>query len=137
MRYLPKFFWDIPGIFVHKFQLTLNFLFVCQSVSWLIFLFETFLSLFDTCLGCVYTISKWLRISCFSVSLLFSLILYWNHTNIDNFRLGWDIFLKFLGDTLGTLIHYFQIILIFCMSVSLLVGYFLTEIRQIWGYLNF
>ena len=25
----------------------------------------------------------------------------------------------------------------FFMSVSLLVGYFLTEIRQIWGYLDF
>ena len=65
-----------------------------------------------------------------SVSLLIGLFPYWNYTNIDNFGSRWDIFLKFLRDILGALIHNFQIILIF-MSVSLLVDYFLTEIRQI------
>ena len=28
-----KFFGDIPGMFVHKFQIISNFLYVCQSVS--------------------------------------------------------------------------------------------------------
>ena len=64
------------------------------------------------------------------VSLLFGSLCYWNYTNLDNSSSGWDIFLKFLGDILGTLIHNFQIILIFFISVSLLVGYFLTEIRN-------
>ena len=30
-----KFFGDIPGMFVHLFQIILNFLYVCQSASWL------------------------------------------------------------------------------------------------------
>merc|ERR1712082_526740 len=30
-----KFFGDIPGMLVHYFQIVLNFLYVCQSVSWL------------------------------------------------------------------------------------------------------
>ena len=56
-----------------------------------------------------------------SLSLLFGLLSYWNHTNIGYSSSGWDIFLKFLGDTLRTLIHFFQIILIFlyvCQSIS-------------------
>ena len=60
-----------------------------------------------------------------SVSLLFGLLPYWNYTNIDNSSSGWDIFLKFLGDILRTLIHYFQIILNFlyvCQSVSWLTS---------------
>ena len=32
---LLKFFGDIPGMLVHYFQIILNFLYVCQSVSWL------------------------------------------------------------------------------------------------------
>ena len=35
-----------------------------------------------------------------------------------------DIFLKFFGDIPGMLVHHFQIIMIFFMSVSLLVGLF-------------
>ena len=30
-----KFFGGIPGMFVHLFQIILNFMYVCQSVSWL------------------------------------------------------------------------------------------------------
>ena len=30
-----KFFGDIPGMFVHYFWIIQNFLYVCQSVSWL------------------------------------------------------------------------------------------------------
>ena len=84
---------------------------------------ETFFwNFLETFPGCWHTNSKWIWILCLSVSLLFGLLLYWNHTNIDNSSSGWYILLIFLGDTLGTLIHYFQIILIFCMSVSLLFG---------------
>ena len=35
---------------------------------------------------------------------------------------GWDIFLEFFGGIPDMLVHWFQIILIFCMSVSLVVG---------------
>ena len=67
-----------------------------------------------------------------SVSLLFGLLPYWNYTNIDNSSYGWDILVKFLGDILRTLIHYFQIILIFyvCQSVSWLT--FLLRYLQFW-----
>ena len=30
-----KIFGDIPGMFLHHFKIILNFLYVCQSVSWL------------------------------------------------------------------------------------------------------
>ena len=33
-----KFFGDIPRLFLDYFQIILNFLYVCQSVSWLTFL---------------------------------------------------------------------------------------------------
>ena len=32
---LLNFFWDIPGMLVHYFQIIMNFQYVCQSVSWL------------------------------------------------------------------------------------------------------
>ena len=35
-----KSFGDIPGMFVHWFQFILNFLYVCESVSWLTFLLK-------------------------------------------------------------------------------------------------
>ena len=35
MRYLSEMFWSIPGMFLHDFQIVTNFLYVCQSVSWL------------------------------------------------------------------------------------------------------
>ena len=34
MRYLSEIFGDIPGMLVHYFQIILNFMYVCQSVSW-------------------------------------------------------------------------------------------------------
>ena len=40
MRYLPESFLDIPGMFVHYFQIITNFLFVCQSYSLLISLLK-------------------------------------------------------------------------------------------------
>ena len=35
MRYIPDFFKDNPGMFIHNLQIITNFLFVCQSFSWL------------------------------------------------------------------------------------------------------
>ena len=37
-----KFFEGIPGMFVHLFQIILNFMYVCQSVSWLTSLLKLF-----------------------------------------------------------------------------------------------
>merc|ERR1711954_162533 len=42
IRYLSEFFGDIPWMFVHLFQIILNFLYVCQSVSWLISLGKSY-----------------------------------------------------------------------------------------------
>ena len=76
-------------MFVHLFQIILNFLYVCQSVSWLAFLlklgqyrhiscsggvlFLIFLWIFP---GCFYTIPKKLQILnvCQAVSWLISLL---------------------------------------------------------------
>jgi len=44
---------------------------------------------------------------------------------------GWDIFLKFFGDIPEMLVHWFQIILIFCMSISLVVGILPYKYRNI------
>ena len=46
-------------------------------------------------------------------------------------------FWNFLETLLGCFHTNSKYFWIFCMSVILLVGYFLTEIRQIWGYLHF
>ena len=35
-----NFFGDIPGMLLHHFQIILNFVYVCQSVSWLTFLLK-------------------------------------------------------------------------------------------------
>ena len=66
---------------------------------------------------------------CQSVSWLTSLLILFKYR--DNSSSGWDISLKFLGDNLRTFIHYIQIILIFFMSVSLLVG-----LVSYWNYVN-
>ena len=72
---------------------------------------------------------------CQSVSLLISLLKldkYRDITNLDEISF-WNFLETFLG-CWYTISKLFQIS---CMSVSLLVCYFLTEIRQIWGYLHF
>ena len=66
-----KCFWDIYAMFAHYFQLIAYFLFVCQSVSWLISLlivgqnrdisfpgWDIFLKLLETFLSCLYTFTK-------------------------------------------------------------------------------
>ena len=79
-----NFFGDISGMLAGHFQIFLNFLYVCQSV---------------TCLTSFLILYKYK----------------------DNSSSRGYIFLKFLGDILGTIVHQFQIFLIFlyvCQSVS-------------------
>ena len=85
----------------------------------------SFWNFLETYPGCLYTCTKYFWNYCMSVSLLFGLLPYWNYTNLDNSSSGWDIFLIFLGDILVTLIHNFQIILIFyvCQCVTWLLPY--------------
>ena len=96
----------------------------------------SFWNFLETFLRCWYTNSKWFWNFCMSLSLLFGLLAYWNYTNVDNSSSGWDIFLKFLGDILGTLIQYFQIILNFfyvCRSVRWLFPYWnITNMGLSW-----
>ena len=86
-----KMFGGIPGMFVHYFHMLTNFLYVCQSISLLTSLlkldiyrdifcsgWDIFLIFLDTFLGCFYSISKYLWISCLSVSLSVGLLPYWN-----------------------------------------------------------
>ena len=122
-----KFLWDILGTLIHYFQIILNFLYVCQSISWLTFLLKLdkyrdisssvwyiflkffggisgmFLHLFQIMLNFMYV--------CQSVSLPTSLLI------LDKYK---DIFLQFVGDISWMLVHWFIIILNFmyvCQSV--------------------
>ena len=84
-----KCFGDIPGMLVHYFQIIPNFLYVCQSVSWLTHLLK---------------LDKYRDIS----------------------SSAWDIFLNLFGDISWMLVHYFQIIQNFlyaCQSVIWLISY--------------
>ena len=93
-----KFFGDIPEVFLHYFQTLIQFLYVCQSISWLTSLlkwgqyrdissseWEIFLKFLETFLGCLYTNSKYLWYFCMSVSLLVGLLPHRNVPNIDLF----------------------------------------------------
>ena len=139
MRYLSEIFGGIPRMFVHCLQIILNFLYVCQSVSWLSSLLilykysdistserDIFLKISGDLPG---MLAHWFQIIlkflyvCQSVICLTSLLILYKYR--DNSSSGWNIFLKFLGDILGTLVHYFQIFLIFlyvCQSVSWLTS---------------
>ena len=139
-----KFSGDIPRINLHYFQVLLNFMYVCQSVSWLTFLlkldkyrdissyvwdiFLNFLRHSWMFLHLYQIILKFLYV-CLSVHWLTSLLKLGQYR--DNSCSGWDIFRKFYGDIPWIYLHYFKIISIFCLSVSLLVAHFLTEIRPI------
>ena len=79
---------QIPEMLVHYFQIILNFLYVCQSVSLITsFLkldkykyisssgWDIFLNFLETLLRCWYTSSKLFWISCMSVSLFYGWLL--------------------------------------------------------------
>ena len=124
---------------VHYFQIILNFLYVCQSVSWLTFLlkldkyrdisssgWDIFLKHFGDIPGilvhCFQLIVNFLYF-CQSVNWLTSLLKLDKCRDISSS--GWYIFLKFFGDIPGMLVHYFKIILNFmyvCQSVCLLTS---------------
>ena len=90
-----KFVGDISGILAHQLHTILNFLYVCQSVSWITSLlkldkykdisssrWDVFLKSDWDISGCSYTGSKSSQISCMSVSLLVGLLSYWNYADI-------------------------------------------------------
>ena len=130
-----KFFWDIPGMFLHYFQIITNSLFVCQSFSlltsllkldkyrdisgleWDIFLKffgdipEMFVHHFQIILNFLYV--------CQSVSWCTSLLKLDKCRDISSS--GWVIFINFFVNIwdVGTLVGNESE---FCMAVSLLVG---------------
>ena len=134
-----------PGMLVHKLQITLNFLYVCQSVSWLTSLlkldkyrhisssgWDIFLNCFGDIPGMlVHYIQIILNILYVrqSVGWLTSLLELYKYR--DTSSSGWEIFLKFLW------IHSWDVGTLFpnnpefnvCLSVCLF-AYFLTKIRQ-------
>ena len=66
-----------------------------------------------------------------SVSVFIDLLPYWNYTNLDNSRSGWDIFLNFFGGIPGMFVHLFQIVrnfLYVCQYVSWLT--FLLKLHK-------
>ena len=135
MIYLSEFFGGIPGMFVNLFQIILNFLYVCQSVSCLTCLLkldkyrdisssgsDIFLKFFGgiprILVHLFQIILKFLYV-CQSISWLTSLLKLDKYRDISSSVR--DIFLQFFGDISGMLAHQFQIILNFlnvCQSVS-------------------
>ena len=133
-----KIFGDIPGIMLHHFPIILNFLYVCQSVSWLTSLLKLdkyrdisgpewaiFLKFFGDIprmlLHHFQIILNFLYV-CQCVSWLTSLLKLDKYRHISGSE--WDIFVKIFGDIPGMLLHHFQIILNFSyvsQSVSLLL----------------
>ena len=134
MRCLSEIFGDISGMLAHQFLIILNFLYVCQSVSWLTFLLklhkywdisssgQDFFLKFVGNIPCMFLqhypiITNFLYV-CQSVSWLTSWLKLYRDRNI--FRSCMSISLY-----LGMSVHYFLIILSFlyvCQSVSWLTS---------------
>ena len=155
MRYLSEILGGIPEMLAHFFQIILNFLYVCQSVSWLTFLLKLdncrnisssvwyiFLKVFGDIpkifLDYFQIIPNFLYV-CQSASWLTSLLKLGSYRDISSSV--WDIFLKFFGGIPGMFVHLFQIILNFlyvCQSVSWLtfllkLGYYRYISSSGWG----
>ena len=132
-------------MFVHLFQIVVNFLYVCQSVSWLTSLLKLFKyrdistsgrDIFLKFSGHIPgMLAHWLQIIlkfwyvCQSVIWLTCLLKLYKYRDISSS--GWNIFLKFWWHSwdVGTLVPYTSEFLA-CLSVCYLAD-LLTEITQI------
>ena len=134
-----NFFWDIPRIFLDYLQIIWNFLYDCQSVSWLTSLLKLsqyrdistsgwniFLKFFvdipDMFVHYFQMLKNFLHV-CQSVSWLISIIKLGKYRYISS--TGWNIFLKIFGGFPGINLQLIQIILNFlyvCQSVSWLTS---------------
>ena len=137
-------------MFVHLFQINLNFLYVCQSVSWLTSLrkldkyrdisssgSDIFLKFLGGIPGMLVHLSQiilnFLRVFQ-SVSLLTSLLILDQYRDISHFNeIHFWIFLRYSWDV-GSLVPNSYDLFV-CLSVCYL-AHFLTEITQILGYLQ-
>ena len=121
-----KFFWGIPGMFVHLFQIILKFMYVCQSVSCLTSLLKLYKyrdiscsgqDIFQTFLGPFFQYFKMNAPNfvyvCRSVSWLTSLLKFDKYGDIS--CCGWDIFLNFFWR------HYQDVFTLFPNNYKLLV----------------
>ena len=114
-----KFFGDIPGMLVHYFQIIPNFLYVCQSVSWLTHLrildkyrdisssaWDIFLIFFGDIpwmLVHYFQIIPNFLYVCQSVSWLTHLLKLDKYRDISSS--AWDIFLNFFGGFPGMFVY--------------------------------
>ena len=134
-----KIFGDIPGMLFHHFQIILNFLCVCQSVSWLTSLlkldkyryisssgWDIFLKFFGDIPGMLIhyfqIILKFLCV-CHSVRWLTYLLKLDKYRDISSS--GW-VLSDFFKDIPGMLVHLLKMILnimYVCQSVCLLTSY--------------
>ena len=133
-----KLFWDIPRIFLDYLQIILNFLYVCQSVSCLIFLLKLGQYRYISCTGWVISLKLFGNIPgnflvnfqiipnffyvCQLVSWLTSLLKLGWYRDISGS--WWDIILNFLETFSGYFWTISKLFWIFCMCISLLDGLF-------------
>ena len=123
MSYISEFFWNITRIFLDYLQIILNFLYVCQSFSWLTFLLklgqyryisctgrDIFLKIFGGFPGInlqlIQVILNFLYV-CQSFSWLTSLLKLYKYRDISSSE--WDVFLIFFGYIPWIFLEYFQI----------------------------
>ena len=122
-------------MFSHLFQIILNFMYVCQSVSLLtsLLVLWKYRDIFSSACHIflkIYGDIPWVFLHKFKITLniwfICHSVRYFAYLLIlgqcrDSSCSGWDIFLKFYGDIPGIFLHYFKIISIFlsvCQSVS-------------------
>ena len=118
-----KRYGDIPWIFLHYYQISSNFLSVCQSVSWLTSVqklgqyrdiscsgWYIFLKLFGDIPGMFvrhFQINSTFLYVCHSIGWLTSIMKLGQYRDIS--YSGWDIFQKFWGDIPSIFLWYFKI----------------------------
>ena len=114
-----KIFGHIPRKFLHHFPIIMNYLYVCQSVSWLTSLlkldkcrdiscsgWDIFLKIFGDIPGMFLHYSKIIThflYVCKSLSYLTSLLKLDKYRDISSS--GWCIFLESFGDIPGMFLH--------------------------------
>ena len=123
-------------MFVHYFQIVTNFLYVCQSISWLTKLlklgpygdiscsgWDIFPKIFGDIPGIFWHYFQ-INANCLyvfqSVSWLTFLQILDKYRDISSS--GWDNFLKHFGDIPGMLLHHFQIYSNFLYACQLFIN---------------
>ena len=135
LNFWMRYFWHLPGMFVHQVQINTYFFCFCQSDHWFSYIMKLgqdgdistsecnfFLKVLEIFLGCFYTSSILLQNASMCLGLFVALITFWNKANRMQSPLLNDLcfwhFLRHSQDICTVL----TIFTFFCIFVSLFVG---------------